>query len=156
MNKVAKIGLFALMVVGLIVSTGVVSAYRGDYSVQGPNYSEDRHEAMEDAFDTSDYDAWYQLMTTDGRTPRVAEVVTESNFELFAQAHEAAKNGDMELASELRAELGLNNGMGPRDGNGHGKGVGQGNGQKMSQDNFIDNDNDGNCDNLGTNSRRGR
>ena len=156
MNKVAKIGLFALMVVGLIVSTGVVSAYRGDYSVQGPNYSEDRHEAMEDAFDTSDYDAWYQLMTADGRTPRVAEVVTESNFELFAQAHEAAKNGDMELASELRAELGLNDGMGPRDGNGHGKGVGQGNGQKMSQDNFIDNDNDGNCDNLGTNSRRGR
>lgn len=156
MNKVAKIGLFALMVVGLIVSTGVVSAYKGDYSVQGPNYSEDRHEAMQDAFDTLDYDAWYQLMTADGRIPRVVEVVTENNFELFAQAHEAAENGDLELAAELRAELGLNNGMGPRDGTGHGKGMGQGNGQKMSQNNFIDNDNDGNCDNLGTNSRRGR
>ncbi len=132
MNKIAKIGLFAFMVVGLIVSTGIVSAYRGDYSVQGPNYSEDRHEAMDDAFDTLDYDAWYQLMTADGRMPRVVEVVTESNFELFAQAHEAAENGDLELAAELRAELGLNNGMGPRDGTGHGKGMGQGSRQSMS------------------------
>ena len=156
MNKIAKIGLFALLVVGLIVSTGVVSAYRGDYSVQGPNYSEDRHEAMEDAFDTLDYNAWYQLMTADGRIPRVAEVMTESNFGLFAQAQEAAENGDLELAAELRAELGLNDGMGPKDGNGHGKEVGQGMKQKMSQNNFIDNDNNGNYDNFGTNARRGR
>ncbi|MBW6461897.1 MAG: hypothetical protein K0B07_02530 [DPANN group archaeon] len=156
MNKVAKIILFALIVVGLIVSTGVASPYKGDYSVQDPNYSEDRHELMQDAFDTLNYDAWYQLMTADGRTPRVAEVVTESNFELFVQAHEAAENGNMKLVAELRAELGLNNGICLRDGNDHSKGFGQGNGQKMSQNNFIDNDNDGNCDNLGTNSRRGR
>ena len=156
MNKVAKLGLFALMIVGLIVSTGIVSAYRGDYSVQGPNYSDERHEAMEDAFETSDYDAWYLLMTADGRTPGVLDVVTEDNFEIFAQAHEAMENGDLELAAELRAELGLNDGMGPQDGTGNGKGMGQGNGQRMSQTNFVDTDNDGNCDNFGTNSRRGR
>ncbi len=126
MKKATKIGLLALVVVGMIISTGVVSAYRGDYSVQGPYCDEERHEDMENAFETSDYDSWYQLMTRDGRTPRVAEVVTESNFETFAQAHEAAENGDNELAAELRAELGLNNGEGPRDGTGHGKGMGQG------------------------------
>ncbi|NOQ55414.1 MAG: hypothetical protein GQ477_01265 [Nanohaloarchaea archaeon] len=124
------------MVVGLIVSTGAVSAYRGDYSVQGPDYNEDRHEAMLNAFDTSDYEAWHLLMTADGKTPRVVDVVTEDNFEIFAQAHEAGKSGNLELASQLRAELGLNNGNGPRDGNGHGKGMGQGMNKMMSQNNF--------------------
>jgi len=126
MKKTTKIGLLALVMVGMIISTGVVSAYRGDYSVQGPYYDEERHEVMENAFETSDYESWYQLMTENGRHARVVEVVTESNFETFAQAHEAAKNGDNELAAELRSELGLNNGEGPRDGMGHGKEMGQG------------------------------
>ncbi|MCK4927921.1 MAG: hypothetical protein KAS11_05595 [Candidatus Aenigmarchaeota archaeon] len=156
MKKATKVGLFVLVVVGIIVSTGVASAYRGDYSVQGPDYDAERHEVMENAFDTSDYESWYQLMTENGRHPRVAEVVTESNFETFAQAHEAAENGDHELAAELRAELGLNNGQGPRDGTGHGKGMGQGMGQKMSQNNFINTDCDGNCDNEGMKFGRGR
>ena len=152
MKKTTKVGLFVLVIVGLIVSTGVASAYRGDYSVQGPDYDEERHEAMENAFETSDYETWYQLMTRDGRHPRVAEVVTESNFETFAQAHEAAENGDHELAAELRAELELNNGQGPRDGTGHGKEMGQG----MSQNNFINTDGDGNRDNEGMKFGRGR
>jgi len=151
MKKVTKVGLSVLVMIGIIVSTGVVSAYIGDQSIQGPYCDEERHEAMENAFETSDYESWYQLMTRDERQARVAEVVTESNFETFAQAHEAAENGDHELAAELRAELGLNSGNGPRDGTGHGKGMGQ----KISQNNFIDTDNDGNCDNEGMKFGRG-
>lgn len=153
MKKTAIFGLLALMVVGMVFSTSLVSAYRGDYSVEGPNYNEERHELMENAFDTLDYNAWYELMTEDGRHPRVVDVVTESNFETFVQAHDAGKSGDLETASSLRDELGLNNGKGPKDGTGFGKGqgnrMGQGKGQRMQQNNFVDVDNDGNCDNLG-------
>ena len=110
MKKTAIFGLLALMIVGMVFSTSIVSAYRGDYSVQGPNYNEERHELMENAFETLDYNAWSELMTEDGRHPRIVNVVTEENFELFIQAHEAGKAGDSETASALRAELGLNNG----------------------------------------------
>ncbi len=122
-------GMFALMVVGLMLSTTLVSAYQGDPNVEGPDYSEDRHESMEGAFETMDYDMWYELMTEDGRHGRVVDVVTESNFAKFVEAHDAAENGDYELAAQLRAELGLNNGQGPKDGTGFGKGMGQGKGQ---------------------------
>ncbi len=135
MKKAAIAGLFALMIVGMVFSTSIVSAYRGDYAVKGPHYTEERHEAMEKAFASLDYTAWQELMTADGRHPRVVEVVTASNFETFVQAHEAAENGDYETAAELRAELGLNNGNGPKDGTGYGKGMGQGNGKRMRQNN---------------------
>ncbi len=133
MKQATIFGLLALMVVGLVATTGLVSAYRGDYSVKGPDCNEERHEAMENAFESLDYDAWYQLMTENGRHPRVVDVVTEDNFETFVQAHEAGENGDYETAAELRAELGLNKGNGPRDGTGHGKGMGQGKGQGMGR-----------------------
>ena len=128
MKKTAIFGLLALMVVGLVATTGLVSAYRGDYSVKGPDFNEERHETMEDAFESLDYDAWYALMTENGRHPRVVELVTEDNFETFAEAHEAGENGDYETAAEIRAELGLNNGNGPRDGTSYGKGRDQGRG----------------------------
>lgn len=139
MKKTAIFGLLALMVVGLIGTTSLVSAYRGDYSVKGPDYSEERHEAMENAFESNDYDAWKELMSETGRNPRVLDVVNEGNFDTFVRAHEAGENGDYETAAELRAELGLNNGNGPKDGTGRGEGqgngMGQGKGQGMQQNN---------------------
>ena len=110
--------LLALMAIGIIASSGIVSAYRGDYSIEGPDYNEERHELIKEAFDSLDYSAWKQLMTEKGRNPRIIDVVNEGNFETFVQAHEAGKNKDYETASRLRAELGLNNGNGPKDGTG--------------------------------------
>ena len=139
-TKAAIYGLFALMVVGML-TISFVSAYRGDYTVEGPNCNEERHEAMDAAFDTPDYEAWYNLMTEDERHPRVVDVVTESNFGTFAAAHAAAQTGDYETAGELRAELGLNNGNGPRDGTGHK--MGQGEGQQMHRNKYVDAGNSG-------------
>ena len=161
MKNTTIIGLMALLVVGMVFSTGIVNAYRGDYSVQGPDYNKERHELMQTAFDSSDYNAWSELMSKSGRNSRVLEVVTQSNFETFVQAHEAGINGDFQTANALRAELGLNNGNGPKDGTGfgksnsQGKGMGQGNGQKMQQNNFVDADNDGICDNTGLELNQG-
>lgn len=158
MNKKTIFGLFALAIVGVILSTTIVSAYRGDYTTFGPDYSEERHEIMEQAFENKDYNTWKEIITQNGRNPRVINVVNEENFETFIQAHEAGENGDYELAAQLRAELGLNNGQGPKDGTSYRQGQRQGQGrrqsQKTQQSNFIDADNDGNCDNLG--QRMGR
>jgi hypothetical protein len=130
MKKTTIFGMFALMVVGMLFSTGIASAYRGDYSVKGPNYTEERHIAMENAFDSLDYEAWKEIMTEKGRYPRVVEVVTEENFETFVKAHRAGESGDYETAAVLREELGLNNGNGPKDGTGYGKNrANQGKGQ---------------------------
>ena len=139
-NTITALSMFAI--VGLLLSVSIASAYRGDYNVEGPNCSDERHELMEQAFGSGDYDAWYVLMTQDDRHPRVVDVVTEENFETFVQAHEAAENGDHETAAQLRAELGLNNGNGPRDGTGHGAGNQENKGQKMQHKFFGDaNDN---------------
>ena len=73
--KAAISGLFALMIVGTL-TISFVSAYRGDYTVEGPNCNEERHDAMEVAFESSDYGAWRDLMTEDERHPRVLDVVT--------------------------------------------------------------------------------
>jgi len=153
-NKII-IGLLALMVVGIVFSASMVSAYRGDYSVPGPEFTEERHEAIENAFETLDYNTWYELMTENGRQSRVTELVTEDNFATFVQAHEAAESGDYASADALRAELGLNNGIGLRDGTSFKAGQGQ-KGQRMQQANFIDADKDGNCDNLGLRQGSGR
>jgi len=116
-----------------ILAISMVFAYQGDYSVKGPNYSEDRHEAMEQAFEDLDYETWYDLMTQDGRHPRVVDVVTEDNFATFVEAHEAAEAGDLETAKQLRSELGLNNGQGPKDGSGHRNGYQNNQGSRMGQ-----------------------
>jgi len=123
-NKNKALMSFGILGVVALLGMSMIFAYQGDPNVQGPNFSEQRHAAMEQAFDNLDYNAWISLMTENGRHPRVIEVVTAENFAIFAEAHEARENGNMELAQELRAELGLNNGMGSKDGNGFGSGKG--------------------------------
>ena len=94
------------LVIGLTgVLAGLASAYKGDPSVEGQNYSTERHEAMENAFETNNYEAWKNLM--DGRG-RVSQVITKDNFEKFASAHKLAESGDLEGAKKIRQELGLN------------------------------------------------
>jgi hypothetical protein len=121
MNKKTIFGIFALFVVGIMISTTMVSAYKGDVTKEGPNFSEERHEAMEDAFETMDYEMWKELMLENEIRPKVTDLVTESNFAKFVEAHDAAENGDYETAAKIRAELGLNDGHGPRDGTGLGR-----------------------------------
>lgn len=130
--KKALMGIFVFMIVGMFISATTVNAYRGDYTAKGPDYTLERHEAMEQAFDNLDYNAWKDLMTNTGRNPRVVQVVNEGNFETFVMAHQAGENGDYELAAKLRSELGLNNGNGPKDGSGYKQGSRQGSGMGSS------------------------
>ena len=93
-----------LAVTGLILSSTKAFAYRGDLTVKGPNYSEERHEAMLKAFENNDYNSWKLLMQGRGK---VSQVINESNFPKFAQAHRLVLEGNIEEAKKIRNELGL-------------------------------------------------
>jgi len=91
-------------------------------NVKGPNYSAERHEAMQNAFENHDYEAWKGLMQEVGRV-RVVEAINADNFDKFVEAHELASQGKFEEAREIRKELGL----GKKDGSGRrGAGMGMG------------------------------
>lgn len=120
--KREKAGLFfALMAVAILSLSVVVTAYRGNFEEKSPYYEEGKCDQMLDAFDEFDYEAWSSLVALHGKHSRVLEVVNEDNFYLFVEAHRAGKSGDYATASVLRAELGLNNGVGPKNGEGFGK-----------------------------------
>ncbi|NCN99721.1 hypothetical protein GW920_01160 [Candidatus Falkowbacteria bacterium] len=117
------LGILALTLGIVSISAASVFAYQGDPTVQGPNYSVDRHEAMEEAFENNDYEAWKNLMVGNGR---VMQVVNKDNFSKFAEAHELAEQGNTVEAQKIRQDLGLGlrngsgSGAGSRDGNGRG------------------------------------
>ena len=129
MNK-NRLGIFGVLAVSLI-AVSMVFAYQGNPNVQGPNHSEDRHTAMQDAFDTLDYDSWVTLMTEDGRQSKIVDVITAENFDEFVEARNAALNGDLGPLKELKASLDLGLGqMKHGDGEALGNNKGQGKGQK--------------------------
>jgi hypothetical protein len=108
----------ATLALGLVAINTLtpVFAYRGDASVKGPNYSEERHNANLTAFEKGDYKAWTTNMSGRGAT----RFVNESNFKEFAAAHLASLKGDSTLLNAFRAKYG----MGMRQGNGQGRGMG--------------------------------
>lgn len=115
MKKILTVlGITTLVLTGALVSTQQAAAYRGDPSAKGPNFSEERHEHMENAFENNDYDAWKNLMEGRGR---VSQVVTEETFAKLAQAHELSEEGKFDKAKKIRQELGL----GSHNGNGQGQ-----------------------------------
>jgi hypothetical protein len=103
-KKTIMFGLTALIFGGLVLAPKAVEAYRGDPSVTGPNYTVERHAAMEQAFENKDYAAWKNLMQGRGR---VTQVVTAQNFAKFVQAHELAEQGKFAQANQIRQDLGL-------------------------------------------------
>jgi len=116
------LGALALVLGTLGVSAGTALAYKGDPTVKGPNYSVERHTAMTKAFENKDYVAWKSLMQGKGR---MTQVVNESNFAKFAEAHQLALQGKTAEAQKIRQELGLglHNGSGKASG---GMGMGRG------------------------------
>lgn len=121
-KQVISLGVVSLLTAGIFLLPGAADAYRGDPSLEGPNCTAERHEAMTAAFANNDYSAWQEQMNGKGR---VAEVVNEGNFARFAEAHQLAEEGKVEEAERIRAELGLGLGNGAGEGQGTGEGQGQ-------------------------------
>ncbi|HBP51451.1 MAG: hypothetical protein US68_C0003G0004 [Candidatus Shapirobacteria bacterium GW2011_GWE1_38_10] len=106
----------AALALGLVAvkSFAPVLAYRGDATVKGPNYTEERHNTNITAFQKGDYKSWAANMAGRGAT----RFVTESNFKEFAAAQVAAQNGDSTLLNAFRSKYGMG------QGNGQGRGMG--------------------------------
>jgi len=103
-SKLLVLGTIAVILGGLVILPKAAEAYKGDPNVKGSNYSEERHQAMEKAFETKDYNAWKNLMQGKGR---VTQVVNKDNFAEFAKAHQLAEQGKVEEAKKIRQDLGL-------------------------------------------------
>ncbi len=108
-KKTIVIGVSSLLLGASVLFPMTAAAYQGNPAVQGPNYSADRHAAMEKAFDSKDFDAWKALMTGKGRA---SQVITKANFAKFAEAHALAEQGKTAEAAQIRQDLGLGNGNG--------------------------------------------
>ena len=93
--------------IALVSAAGVAYAayaYQGDPGQRGPNFSQERHEAMQKAFESNDYNAWKELMNGRGR---VTQIVNEANFARFSEMHRLMLEGKYDEANQIREELGL-------------------------------------------------
>jgi len=63
--------------------------------------------AGQSAVESGDYNTWKTLH----EGTRMASVITEDNFYLMQEMHEAMQSGDYEKAQEIRSGLGLGRGM---------------------------------------------
>ncbi len=117
MNKklIYSLGFGALTLGTLFAFTQNSYAYRGDPTKLGSNYTAERHEAMEKAFENNDYNAWKNLMNGRGR---VTKAVNANNFSQFAKAHELAEQGKIAEANKIREEMGLGLNGGNKNGMG--------------------------------------
>ena len=121
MNKqFLLLGIAALVFAGIAVVPQMALAYKGDANVKGPNYTEERHEAMETAIASKDANAVKQLMQGRGVANRLGEDTAKWNRFVEMQALQHA--GKTEEAKQIRTELGL----GLRNGTGNGQGMGNG------------------------------
>lgn len=117
-KKFILLGLTALVVTGAIFAPQATLAYKGDPNVKGPNYTQERHEAMQTAIANKDANAVKQLMQGKGVARRLGEDTTKWNRFVEMQALQNA--GKTEEAKQIRTELGL----GLRNGSGNGQGMG--------------------------------
>jgi hypothetical protein len=119
-TKLFTAGAGILGVAALALVLQPAFAYQGDPNQKGSNYSPERHQQMEKAFENNDYEAWKSLMNNRGR---VTQVVNKDNFNRFAEAHRLAEQGKTEEAKNIKQELGL----GMKNGRGKGMGAKKGN-----------------------------
>ncbi len=118
-KSILAISVLALGAGVLFATIPSADAFRGDPNTTGPNYTHERHEAMEKSFENKDYNAWKKLVQGKGR---VTQVVNEKNFSRFAEMHELREEGKIDEANKIRAELGL----GLHKGKGAGQKMGMG------------------------------
>lgn len=144
----------AVFVIGVISMIGAY-AYKGDPSVQGPNYDADVHEQLEAAIDAGDYEAWIKIRQ-DNNLPmngRMFQVINKDNFQMFVDMHDANLAGDTAKANEIRSSLGLGQGMmkgkmqGSTGCNMQAAGAMNCGGAGQMNQQFVDLNNDGVCDN---------
>ncbi|MCK5491176.1 MAG: hypothetical protein KAI67_05015 [Candidatus Pacebacteria bacterium] len=108
-TKFLALSLVMIGVAGLGLSSA--SAYKGDPTVKSPIYTPERHEAMTQAFENVDVNAWKEARGDMGNS-RMTEVInSDENFAKFIEMRELRLAGDIDGVNAIRADLGLGQGM---------------------------------------------
>lgn len=141
MNKamygVFALGIVALLGVSFVAAGGFGKGLGTELSEEEMTEMQEQEQAMRDAIENEDYEAWKELM--EERIAKMQEQITEENFNEIVernqemnqyreQIQEALEAGDYETARELREESGFGGpgfggrghqeGFGPIDGSG--------------------------------------
>src|SRR3989344_1759709 len=125
MNKALLIALAAVGVVGLAAASGNVFAQTPTSNTNMPNHSNERHQAMEKAFEAGDYEAWKNALPAQAKS-MMGNAITKENFAKFSEMHELMEEGKTAEADAIRQELGLGMGPGHESGIGFGQRMGHG------------------------------
>lgn len=105
MKTVKKTITFLILAVFAIASVFVVSAY--NLNSQKADYSEEKHDLINLAFEENNYDLWYETMSADSLNKKILTKVNSDNFETFSNLRKAKLNGNEQLVDELKKELGF-------------------------------------------------
>ena len=134
MEKKLVLGVLGLLIVGLVLSVGVASAFEGQGNLD-PEKAELKGQRQEkraeqqalmepvrEAIDAGDYDAYLEAIAGLEVTPKMAEAIeNQDDFNKLVEIHE-----HKESIGELSEELGL-----PGPGQGKGPGIGFAKGLRM-------------------------
>jgi len=127
----------AAALTAIIAVAGIAAssyAFRGNFHEGKPNFNSEQHEAIKEAIENNNYEAWQELMA--GKP--MAEKITEENFAKLVEAHNLILDGKYEEARAIKKELGI--------GFGHIKDKGHGMWKEKGFHKFVDEDGDGQCD----------
>lgn len=97
---------------GVIIGGAVLSTALSAYAYNGPgtesnNQMNSDRQAIMEALDNSDYQTWYNLVKETKRGEEILQVINETNFAQYVEAHKLMQNGDKEGAKEIMDELGI-------------------------------------------------
>lgn len=68
---------------------------------------QETRDAIHNALESGNYDVWYAAVSSLDPVPELAEKITQENFDVYLQLHEAKENKDWETVKILADELGL-------------------------------------------------
>ena len=68
---------------------------------------QETRDAIHNALESGDYDAWHAAVISLDPVPELAEKITQENFDTYVKLHDAKEGKDWETAKGLAEELGL-------------------------------------------------
>jgi len=105
MNKT----MFAVTALAAFAILALSSVYAHQFGYMNNVPAIDR-EGVEDAIESGDYAAWKSMHQ--GMNGRMASLITEDNFHLLQEMHEAREAGDYKKMMDIKSELGFSSGNG--------------------------------------------
>lgn len=109
MNIIKRLLPISLAILIILVTAGTffTSADELEEGQKKSGYHLENRSAIQEAIQNADYDTWSNLIGDTKHGEKILEVITEENFEQFAEMHNLLKAGDKEGAKDLAEELGL-------------------------------------------------